>query len=125
MSALAAARECVQQFDRNPDPSLHHQLSVLCLAPGSPFREQVDAFIEGVALADLAEEFLLWLLPLLYVPCVERIIESRHALITCRLFGKKEKAESRNYVVGLRAADGIHLSCGSGSNSHEESGHLL
>ena len=51
--AQKAAQECLDLYQRDPDPSHHHRLTVLFLAPGSELRSQVEAFASGVPLKSL------------------------------------------------------------------------
>lgn len=79
--AARARRNCaalVTEFDAAVQEStLHHPLTVKLLAQGSQLREQVLAFRDG---ADLSSQTMLEaeVMPLLFIPVVERCIEGEH-----------------------------------------------
>ena len=89
-TVIHCARSCLSQFDAAIDPSVHHRLSVKFLSHDSPFRTCVQSLAQGAPLRTLSTDFVMSLIPLKYIPCVERVIEGRHGLITTRLTGKKK-----------------------------------
>ena len=42
--ATTCAHECLQQFDRNPDDTKHHRVSVEFFSPRGPWRSEVQRF---------------------------------------------------------------------------------
>ena len=89
--ARAIAKECIQLYDKNPDPLHHHRLSNSCLAHSSPIRRDILKFIDGTALKDLSADTLKVLVPLKFIPVCERVIESKHAAVATNLSGKRRK----------------------------------
>ena len=87
--AREGAFESVRLFDSSPDGCQHHRLTVRCLAAQSPIRAEIIRFAQGAALHTLAKEALAVLLPLRFLPTVERVIESKHAGVATQLSGKK------------------------------------
>ena len=85
--ARAAMRQCLEQYDRHPDPALHHPQSVELLGRDSPLREWSIAFANGASWQDMPDEFIFELLPLKFIPVSERLIESRHGLVQHRISG--------------------------------------
>lgn len=89
-AVMHCASACLSQFDAAIDPSVHHRVSVKFLAHDSPFRACVESLAQGAPLWSMPDDFVMRLIPLKYIPCVERAIEGRHGLITTRLTGKKK-----------------------------------
>ena len=96
-SAIArdAAAQCLHQYDMNPESiGAKHRLSRLyCAAlaqqPDS-LRDQLQSFVEGCDLLTL-QPLLKHLLPLKFIPCVERWVERQHSLVNTALAGKRRK----------------------------------
>ena len=81
LKAMAAAKECIRLYDLLPTPDLHHRVSKEFLAGNSPHRPLMQALALGAPLYSLPRFFVARLLRLKFIPIVERIIESRHALV--------------------------------------------
>ena len=87
----AAAQECLDLYDRDPEPARHHRLSSHCLAVDSPIRGDIERFIRGAALSDLSVSTLKAIVPLKFISVSERTIESKHASVATNLSGKRRK----------------------------------
>ena len=89
--ARVEAKACLDLYDQLPDPTQHHRLSSLCLAPGSLVRNDLLRFIDGDDFSSMSSQTLQHLLPLKFMPVTERVIESKHGAIASNLAGKRRK----------------------------------
>ena len=76
---------------------MQHRTALRFLHQGSELRSQLNQFITGVALAALSD-LCIAVLELMLIPCVERSMEQRHAMVNLWLGGKRKKGAS---VVSL------------------------
>ncbi|CAE7037669.1 unnamed protein product [Symbiodinium sp. CCMP2592] len=72
------ARDCLQQYAAQPDPSLHHRVSNLCCAPGSPLYDSMVRVANGEPLERHSQlQKVASILKL--IPVAEHVIEGPHA----------------------------------------------
>ena len=91
--AREKARLCVVAFERDPrPPPVHHHLTWQLMAPGAPFRVELDKFVAGAPRWSLDDGFLKVLAWLRLMPCVETTIEEKHARVT--------QAKARHHIGG-------------------------
>ena len=100
VAAAACARDCLAQYDANPDAGAHHRLSVRLLAPFSEHRPAVEALAAGRPLADLPGASIIEVLRLKWIPIGERVIESRHGLISRALRGRRRRRAACTVSLG-------------------------
>ena len=90
--ARFAARDCLSLYRQSEDETQQHRFARKCLRHESPIAADIAKFAAGSAeLADFCDEALETLLQLKFLPCCERIIESRHGAVASALSGKKKK----------------------------------
>ena len=89
--ARASAAECLRQWDRRPHARKHHRVSAKFLSTGCVHRLNLERFIAGASWEDLDEDFVQEIVPLMFIPCAERLIEGRHALVSNRLSGHQKR----------------------------------
>ena len=95
------ARDCVDQWERQPVADRHHRISFEFLSPNGKWRSQVDALAQGVPMLKLCVPFIIRCMQLGLVPVVERIMEQRHAFVHRRLLiGKKKKRGAATVSLG-------------------------
>eukprot|EP00959_Pyramimonas_sp_CCMP1952_P101318 2119612-Pyramimonas_sp.AAC.1 len=78
-TAQRIARDIVDMLTRRPELIMHHRLSMPFLMG---FREELEQFANGCRLRDLSEPFQVEVCKLRFVPVVETIIETKHAITT-------------------------------------------
>ena len=69
----------------------HDRLSNLCLEDNSIVRHAITRFVNGEPLDNLPAQALAYLLPLKFLPCSERPVESKHAAVKTNMSGKLRK----------------------------------
>ena len=95
--AREKARLCVLAFERDPrPPPVHHPRTWFLMAPGAPFRVELDEFIAGAPRWSLSDSFLEVLAEMKLMPCVETTIEEKHARVT--------QAKARHHIGPVRVS---------------------
>ena len=104
-SSLAAesARECLDQWERQPVDAHRHRVSGDVLSPGGRWRHQVQQLAQGVPLLKLSVPFIIRCAELGFMPVVERLMEQSHAFTQQRLRIGKKKAKRRHRVAWIRS----------------------
>ena len=99
--AQHCARDCLDQYDRQPVDAEHHRLSVEFLSKTGKWRSEVEQLSLGVLFFTLPVPFIIRCMHLGLVPIVERLMEQRHAFANQRLrIGKRKKRGPTTVSLG-------------------------
>lgn len=87
---MECALGCLAQCNQRPNDPEQHRISVEFLSPAGRWRDEVIRLSQRAPLHTLSFPLIQRCVELGLVPCVERVMESRHAYVQQRLrLGKK------------------------------------
>lgn len=86
-------------FDRHPNKDAHHRMTWLFC---HTLRADLDRFVDGIALADLSDQFRAAVAKLFFIPVAERSIEAKHSLAKMALYCSRLKGSTVNVSLSNR-----------------------